>query len=183
MEPANPALYTELGRLYLMDFQTQKDIAVLARGTLEKAKDEFENAIRVKSDFLPALLERALIFEKEGELLRMEKDENGSRSKMAETRRTMEGIVEKIGQGILPVNTEAFFHLGRLYLNNNENEKAENQFIAVLVLNPNHSNALYSLGVVYQRTGEPTRAKELFERVLQLNPSSKEVLERLEELK
>ena len=56
LEPNNPVLYTELGKLYLVTNET------------EKAKEEFNKAIAKKSDYFDALIQKILILEREDDL-------------------------------------------------------------------------------------------------------------------
>jgi Tfp pilus assembly protein PilF/biopolymer transport protein ExbD len=152
LEPANPVLHTELGKLYLI------------QGDNGKAKEEFNKAKALKSDYVDASIQLALIYEKEGNL--------------EEAIKQMEGLAN-----VYPFTTEVLFQLGRLYFNNNQVQEAISQFETVVSLMPNHSNAHYSLGVAYQKQGQTQKAIEEFERVLELNPNNPDVQEKLEQLR
>ncbi|MCD6402670.1 tetratricopeptide repeat protein [bacterium] len=152
LEPANPILHTELGKLYLISGET------------EKAKLEFEKALELKSDYVDASLQIALVLEKE--------------EKIEEAIRKLEDLAD-----LYPVNTEILFQLGRLYYNNNQISDAILVLERVVKINPNHSNALYSLGVAYKKNGETQKAIEVFERVLELNPGNQDVKQKIEELR
>lgn len=54
LEPSNPYIYTELGRVYL------------AREDMEKARGQFQKALELKSDYAPAHFQIAAIYIKEG---------------------------------------------------------------------------------------------------------------------
>ncbi len=54
LEPTNPVLYTELGKLYV------------ALGDEQKAREEFDRALGQKSDYVDALIQIALILESQG---------------------------------------------------------------------------------------------------------------------
>jgi len=152
LEPSNPVLHTELGKLYLVSGET------------EKAKLEFEKALELKSDYVDASLQIALVLEKE--------------EKIEEAIRKLEDLAD-----LYPVNTEILFQLGRLYYNNNQISDAILVLERVVKINPNHSNALYSLGVAYKKNGETQKAIEVFERVLELNPGNQDVKQKIEELR
>lgn len=152
LEPVNPILHTELGKLYL------------TQGEVQKAKEEFAKARELKSDYIEAVIQEALIYERENNL--------------TEAIKKMEEAATNF-----PYNINVLFQLGRLQFNNNQLQEAINQFLGVISLFPNHSNALYSLGVVYQKKGEKNLAIEAFEKVLELNPGNEEVINRLEELR
>ncbi len=152
LEPANPVLYTELGKLYLV------------KGDNKKAKEYFQKAIEKKSNYSDAIIQEALLSEKEGVL--------------EEAIAKLEGLLTEN-----PLNVEARFQLGRLYFNNNQTDKAIEQFQQVIILVPNHSNAHYSLGVAYSAQGQTQKAIEEFEKVLELNPGNQDVVRKLENLR
>jgi len=151
LEPTNPVLHTELGKLYLVS--NDKD----------RAKTEFNKAKELKSDYIDASIQIALIYEDEDNI--------------GEAIRQMEDLAASY-----PFNVEVLFQLGRLYFKNNQADEAITQFEAVIALMPNHSNALYSLGVAYQKKGETQKAIAEFEKVLELNPGNKDVIQKIEEL-
>ena len=152
LEPTNPVLPTELGKLYL------------ASDEIQKAKIEISKAKELKSDYLDALVQEALIYEKEDNLsLAIEK---------------MRDLAENY-----PFNTEILFQLGHLYFNNNQTNEAIDQFEKALQIFPNHSNSLYALGLAYQKKGLTGKALEQFEKVLELNPGNQDVIQKIAELK
>jgi len=55
LDPTNPVLHTELGKLYLVTSEN------------EKAKQEFEKAIVLKPDYADALIQKSLVYEKENQ--------------------------------------------------------------------------------------------------------------------
>lgn len=151
LEPTNPVLRTELAKVYIPD-------------NLEKAKEQLAKAIELKSDYVDALYQNALIKEREGNL--------------GEAIKAMENLVLNNS-----LNAELRFQLGRLYYNNNQLSDSIAVFETVLQIFPNHSNALYSLGVAWQKKGNSAKARSYFEKVLELNPDNQEVKARLAELK
>jgi len=152
LEPTNPVLHTELGKLYLVS--NDKD----------RAKTEFNKAKELKSDYIDASIQLALVYERE--------------NNAGEAIKQMEGLVASY-----PNNIEVIFQLGRLYLNNNRTDEAISQFEKAIELFPNHSNSLYSLGLAYQIKGQKEEAIAKFEKVLELNPGNADVIAKIEELK
>ena len=152
LEPTNPVLYTELGKLYLTSGQT------------DKAKEEFTRALEKKSDYADALIQQALVLEKEDII--------------DEAIKKLESVVQ-----VNPYNIDALFQLGRLYFNNRRVDEAISLFNAIVILLPNHSNAHYSLGVAYASQKKNQLAIEEFEKVLELNPGNQDVMQKLESLK
>lgn len=152
LEPANPVIYTELGKLYLVLEDRQR------------AKDYFQKAQEKKPDYADAIIQEALLLEKEDIL--------------EEAITKLENLITKE-----PWNIEAHFQLGRLYYNAGRVDEAIGLFKAVTLVVPQHSNALYSLGLAYIEKGRTQEAILLFERVLELNPGSQDVIQKLETLK
>ena len=151
LDPQNPVAYTELGKLYITS------------GEMSQARDQFAKAIAVKSDYTDALIQQALLFEKEGD----------SVTALAE--------MEKLAVAY-PLSSEILFQLGRLYFNGNQISEAITQFKRVVILVPDHSNAHYSLGVAYAAQGKKTLAIEEFQKVLELNPDNQDVQDKIEAL-
>lgn len=152
LEPANPVFFTELGKLYL------------ASEDIEKARDSFAKAIELKSDYIDALIQTALIYENE--------------DNPDEAIKTLEDLVWKY-----PLNIDVRFQLGRLYFNENKVNDAITQFETIITLTPNHSNALYSLGIAYTKKGQTQKAISAFEKVLELNPDNQDVVKKLNQLR
>jgi len=152
LEPNNPVVYTELGKLYL----TTNEIS--------KAQEQFSKALERKPDYADALIQQALVSEKEGDA---------------------QGAIKKIESlaADYPYSPEILFQLGRLYFNNNRTEEAITQFKQVIILTPNHSNAHYSLGVAYAVQGKKILAIEEFEKVLELNPNNQDVQKKIDQLR
>jgi len=152
LEPTNPVLYTELGKLYLLGEDS------------EKAREYFQKALEKKSDYADAIIQKALLLEREDIL-----DEAIER---------LENLIAKD-----PWNLEAYFQLGRLYFNVGRVDQAIELFEMVILWVPNHIDVLYSLGVAYQQKDQKEQAISYFEKVLELNPGNQDVIQKLEELK
>lgn len=152
LEPTNPVLHTELGKLYATNEQN------------DKARDQFEQAAVLKSDYVEAQRQLALVYEKE-------KDVDTALAKM-------KSIVLQY-----PLDTESLFQLGRLQYNNGQVEEAIVQFQRILQLNPTHSNARFSLAVALEKQGKIKEAVQEFEKVLELNPENEAVVQKLQGLK
>jgi len=151
LEPKNPILLTELAKLYIVN------------NNLEKAKELFNRALEMRSDYAEAAISLSILEESEG--------------KTEEAIKRLENLINEN-----PYSVEAHFQLGRLYYNQNEHDKAIQQFQIAIQLFPNHSNSLYSLGLVYERKGDKEKALEFFRKVLELNPESGEVKDKIREL-
>jgi Tfp pilus assembly protein PilF len=62
------------------------------------------------------------------------------------------------------------FDLGLAYLSIDENEKAQQQFLQDMALEPDLADNYYQLGVVYSRAQDDVRAKSAFEEALKRDP-------------
>ena len=151
LEPTNPVLYTELGKLYAVS------------GDAESARQNFRSALDKKPDYSDALIQEALLLEREDVL--------------DEAIQKIEGLIR-----LNPYNVEAMFQLGRLYFNNGQIDEAITQFKNVTTLIPDHSNAHYSLGVAYSAKGQTSLAVEEFKKVLELNPGNQDVIQKIRDL-
>jgi len=152
LDPTNPVLHTELGKLYL------------AADNNDKARQEFEKAIELKSDYIDAYLQRSLLDEKE--------------SKNEEAIKSLEELAD-----LYPLNIDVLFQLGRLYYNNKQTADAVVILERVIRLSPNHSNALYSLAIAYDASGEKKKAIDVLQKVLDLNPNNSALKQKMEEWK
>ena len=152
LEPTNPVLHTELGKLYVV------------AGDNEKAKDNFNKALEKKSDYAAAVIQLALLLEKD--------------SAVDEAIANLENLISKN-----PLEVEARFQLGRIYFNNNRIDEAIAQFSSVTLSSPNHSNAHYSLGVAYAAQKRTSLAIQEFEKVLELNPDNSDIIKKLKSLR
>jgi tetratricopeptide (TPR) repeat protein len=107
LEPKNPMFHTEAGKLYLILKKNQE------------AQKEFEKATELKSDYLDAHIQIALLKEKEGK-----------------TGEAKDYFIKLLSD--FPLSSEAHFQLGRLYFNEGEVDKAIDQFQTVIQNCPNH---------------------------------------------
>ena len=141
---SNPYIYTELGRVYL------------ATEEIDKAREQFQKALELKSDYAPAHFQMAAILVLEG--------------KTGEAIEKME-----IAKTLNPFDIGLAFQLGILYYNDKQFEKARAEFERAIGLNENYSNARYFLGLIYDRQDKKAEAISQFEKIAELNPDNEEV--------
>ena len=157
-DPVNPVLHTELGRAYL----AQIDLAALNQTQLApeqreqlitNAIESFNQAIRLKGDYAPALFQSALLFDRIGE--------------------RQEAINRMEANKILaPNDTGIAFQLGVLYYKSSNFNQAQAEFERAVALDENFSNARYFLGIILDFRGRVTAAIEQFEKISALNPGN-----------
>jgi len=158
LEPNNPDIFTEIGRVYLAksDILTQQEKKKESSENLKLAQDNFEMAIKLKSDYAPARFQIAMINVREGKI-------QDAIAKLEET------------QQVVPSDTGLAFQIGILYYNSNQWSSARAQFERAVLLDPNYSNARYFLGLVYDRQGNKSDAISQFENIAQLNPDNQDI--------
>ncbi len=154
LEPKNPVLYTERGKIYM------------AKNEKDKAREDFQKAIDLTPYYIDAQIQMTFIEENEG--------------KIQDAIKRLEDLART---SPLDLNTDLLFRLGWLYYNNKEYDKAISVLERTYKLNPFHANALFILGLSYQQKGETKKAIDVLERVAQLNPDNQTVKDKLKELK
>jgi Tfp pilus assembly protein PilF len=156
LEPANPYLYTELGRVYL------------AKNDFEKAKENFQKAIDLKADYAPAHFQLAMVFVAEGKT-----DE--AIEKLEATKQVApfdQGLAFQLGMiyyqkedfdkargeferavSLDPNYSNARYFLGLIYDRQKQKEKAIEQFEKIAELNPDNEEVKKILANL--RMGKP----------------------------
>lgn len=148
LEPSNPILYTELGKLYALTGQT------------DKARDSFNKAIEKKSDYADALIQEALLLEGKGILTE-------AISKLETLVQAnpfyVDGLFQlgrlyfndgRIAEAIelfkritflIPSHSNAHYSLGVAYAAQRKNNLAIEEFEKVLELNPGQQDVIKKL--------------------------------------
>jgi cytochrome c-type biogenesis protein CcmH/NrfG len=152
LEPSNPYIYTEMGRVYT----AQKEI--------DKAKEQYDKALSLKSDYAEARFQIALAYVND--------------NKISEAITEMENA-----KSLSPSDTGIAFQLGLLYYNNDQMTKAKQEFNRVIAQNENYSNARYFLGLILDKEGKRNEAIAQFEKIQALNPDNEHVQKVLENLR
>ena len=168
LEPQNPAISFELGRVYL----ARADLLAQQTGKEKEkeadwasAKESFNKAIELKSDYAPAHFQIAMISVREG--------------------KTEEAISKLETTKLVAAarDTGLAFQLGLLYYNTNQYDKAKTEFSNVVSWNENYSNARYFLGLIADKQGNKTEALNQFEKIAKLNPDNTEITKIITNLK
>ncbi|MDP2864074.1 MAG: tetratricopeptide repeat protein [bacterium] len=153
LEPANPYIFSEIGRIYISKFdlgEGQKE------ENLRLALENFERALQLKNDYAPAHFQIAMIYVREG--------------------KTKEAIDKlEMTKQVAPLDTGLAFQLGLIYYNDNQFDLAKEEFKRAIQLDENYSNARYFLGLIYDRQGNKKDAISQFEGIEKLNPENLEV--------
>lgn len=75
-----------------------------------------------------------------------------------------------------PANVEAWEHLGNLYFDVGEPEKAINAYNKALELKPGNTGVLVDCGVMYRQTKQFDKALDYFQQALKINPKHETAL-------
>ena len=173
-ESNSPSLYLTLGSVYFSQAQIiqaridnsqeptgeESDLETATQNALEKIK----RATELKSDYENAEQLYAQVLEFQG--------------KFSEA-------VEYLNTAL--ANNAASLTLleerGKALLAEEKLEEAQNDFLTILALAPNHANAHYWLALIYEKQGEKDKAIAELEQVLKTNPGNSLVTQKISQLK
>ncbi|MFA6897001.1 MAG: tetratricopeptide repeat protein [Patescibacteria group bacterium] len=153
--PNDPMLRTELSKMYLTKYQTDKSDAD-KKNDLRNAKTQLEKAQELKSDYVDAALELAIVYSYEG-------DDNKTLQQV--------DLTSKMGGLDIPSAVE----IGRIYYNLGEKDKAKGALLQVVADNvdPKNADALYILGAIYKEEKNYSEALNAFRTIEKSNPDNK----------
>ncbi len=163
LEPANPYVFTEIGRIYITKADLTEQETEKATN-LKLAAENFEKAISLKNDYAPANFLQAMIYVREG--------------KIKEAIEKLESIKQ-----VAPLDASLAFQLGIIYYNDNQLDKAKKELERAVRLDENYSNARYFLGIIYDKEENKQAAISQFETIEKLNPDNEEIKKILSNLK
>lgn len=167
--PQDPSIYYQIGQIYLMmaDLETSKNASQQKQGSQatlsDKAKEDialarqnFEKAVELKSNYIPAQFMIAVAMERLGE--------------------TDKAIAQlETSQKMNPQDAGISFQLGVLYFQTGKYDQARTALESTVKLAENYSNAMYFLGLTYDKLGDKQKALEQFQKVSDLNPDNADV--------
>ena len=163
LEPSNPFAYLELGRLYadradiiVEEARSNQETRKTWDGYIAKAMENFDQAIKLKSNYSDAYFEQAKLYDRQG--------------KLPEAIQKLE-----INKQLSPKDSNMAFQLGVLYYRSEQFKKAKAEFIRAIVLDDNFSNARYFLGLLYDWEGDRESAFDQFNRIAELNPDNEQI--------
>lgn len=157
LEPTNPYFPTQAGVALLRELNfLPQERAEEREKNLNEAKEQFQKAIELKSDYAPAHFQLAMVYQAQGKQLEA----------IGELEQAKNSAPNDIGLA---------FQLGLIYYQNKEYQKARVEFERAVSLNSNYLNALYFLGLTYNQLGEKEMTVEAFKRILALNPDNLQV--------
>ena len=169
VSPKDPSIYYQIGQIYLImaDMENAKNASQQKQGEQFKLSDKakenialarqnFEKAVELKTNYIPAQFMIAVCMERLGET-------EQAIAKLEESRK------------MNPQDAGISFQLGVLYFQTNKNEQALAALESTVKLAENYSNAMYFLGLTYDRLNDKKKALEQFKKISELNPDNADV--------
>lgn len=157
LDPVNPYYITQKGVALLAKASvTDKDNADAKKKDLENAKAQFDNAIKLKSDYASARFQLAMVLQAQGK-----------------TDQVLPALQET--QKYAPRDVGLAFQIGLLYYQNKDYKNAQAEFELATTVNPQYSNALYFLALTYSAQNQNDKAITTITQVLKLNPDNAEI--------
>ena len=169
VSPKDPSIYYQIGQIYLImaDMENAKNASQQKQGEQFKLSDKakenialarqnFEKAVELKANYIPAQFMIAVCMERLGET-------EQAIAKLEESRK------------MNPQDAGISFQLGVLYFQTNKNEQALAALESTVKLAENYSNAMYFLGLTYDRLNDKKKALEQFKKISELNPDNADV--------
>jgi tetratricopeptide (TPR) repeat protein len=178
LEPANPVLRTDLGKIYFyqagvarqaaanLKDDAKKEAEAKAADFTVKAEEAFNKAIELKADYAPARYNLSLTLDSEG--------------KLKEAITKMEEVVP-----LSPKDVGVGFQLGLMYFRDGRKDDAVNLMEAVVRFAPNFANARWYLAAMYEDKGDVPnldKAIEQLKKILENNQDNDLVKRKLDEL-
>jgi tetratricopeptide (TPR) repeat protein len=175
LEPANPILRTELGKIYMYQGDLVREAASKlkdeakteadkkATEITDKAIEAFNKAIELKGDYAAARYNLAIALDREGKL-------KEAVSRMEET------------VTINPQDVGVGFQLALMYYRDDRKDEAIRMMEQVVGLSPKFSNARWYLAAMYEEKGKLDLAIAQLKEVQALNADNDLVKRKLDEL-
>jgi tetratricopeptide (TPR) repeat protein len=164
LDPKNPYYVTQKGVVLLAKaYGVDKDSADAKKQDLISAKEQFDKAILLKSDYASARFQLAMVLQAQGK-----------------TDQVMPALQET--KKYAPDDVGLSFQIGVLYYQDKDYKNAQAELERTIALNPKYSNGLYYLGLTYSALLQNIKAINVIKQVVDLNPDNQEVKKVLENL-
>ncbi|MSR85534.1 tetratricopeptide repeat protein [Candidatus Uhrbacteria bacterium] len=175
LEPTNPTIFTEKGKVYLMRADVYRGLVNTSdqkmRAATQKyisenlflAREAFVHAIGLKSDYLPAHYYLGVVDEREGKL----------KEAIAELERVLQ--LNNKDEGVA-------FELALLYARQGEKPRALDLLQQIVKVDPNNANARWYLAFLYEEAGAIDTAIQHVQTLATQFPDNAVIQERLQAL-
>lgn len=175
LEPQNPVILTEIGKLYLLRADAhrtnldnperdQEEVRANIEENLDFAEAHLRDAIDAKPDYLPSRYYLGIVFERGG------------------------NVQNAIGEleNVLRLNNRdvgVAFELSILYYRNNQKQESLNLMEQVVNIVPDNANAKWYLSAMYEEQGRTEDAVSVLESLAEQFPDNAAVQQRLNALR
>ena len=170
LEPNNPFFYRELCRLNLIAGDEEEK-----ENNWDEIVNYCQKAVDLKSNYLDAHIQLALVYEKKGDL---EKALEQMESVLAK----LKGVSFQRGSELAGAATEIYFQMGRLYFNLDRVNEAISVFEQAVIITPQYANGRYALALSYQMAERNADALIQFKIVNQLVPGNENIIAAIRQL-
>lgn len=165
LDSTNPYYPTQQGIVYMKKAGLlDKDKTDEKNQILDQAKERFEKAIQLKSDYSPARFQVAMVYQAQG--------------KTAEELKALEDAKKSN-----PNDVGLAFQIGIVYYQQKDYQEAKTELERAIALDSNYANAIYFLGLTYDKLGEKDKAIAQISKASELNPNNEELKKVLSNLK
>lgn len=165
LEPNNPIFFRERCRIDLISQEED----------LDETLAFCQKAVDLKSNYLDAHIQLALVYEKKGALEEAVKQLKGALEKL-------KGVSFQRGSALAGAAAEIYFQLGRVHFNLNQIDEAIKMFEQSVIVMPQYANSRYGLGLSYQVKERFEDALIQFQIINQIVPNNEEVMARIQVL-
>lgn len=157
----------------------------LEKKDYKKAREHFENALKLKPDYFKALVILSAIDEEEGKIddaiqkaekALISEEDTPAALKVLISAYSKKGDKEKVAElqkkltELEPESPESLYNKAAEFLNARNDKEAKPLLEKAISQNPKFANAYYELGFIYVREGNMEKAKEIFNEFLKLEP-------------
>ncbi len=169
--PKDPSIHYQIGQVYLVmaDLETarvasqqaqnnqrQVELPAKAKEYLVLARQNFEDAVKLKDNYIPAHFMIAVVLDRLGEI-------DQAIAKLEESKK------------MNPQDVGILFQLGVFYYRSEQYDPALAEFEQAVRLAENYSNARYFLGLTLDKLDRKNEAIDQFKKVEELNPENEDV--------
>jgi len=157
LDPTNPYYPTQQGIVYMKKAAAlDKDKTEEKTAILDQAREQFEKAVQLKSDYSPARFQIAMVYQSQG--------------KITEELQALEEAKKSN-----PSDVGLAFQIGIVYYQQKNYQEAKTELERAVALDSGYANAIYFLGLTYDKLGQKDKAIAQISKVSELNPDNEEL--------
>lgn len=179
VSPKDPRAYLRIGNVYMIKADSLRQILIQGASRLKpddvskmqnqiqesltKAEEAYKKAIELKSNYVLAIYNLGVVYDRLGRVKDAIKQLEATRA-------------------VNPLDANLALQLGLLYYRDNQKDNALREFQRAIAIFPNFSNARWYLALLYEERGELDKALAQLKEVEKLNPDNQLVKARIARL-